>query len=58
MLLLVDGLRLQIVHLPLLGDEHSWLHDERDGQHCAEHKGAPRATQRFTHASHIFPYAV
>ncbi|WP_327428202.1 hypothetical protein [Streptomyces sp. NBC_01236] len=22
-LLLVDGLRLQIVHLPLLGDEHS-----------------------------------
>lgn len=53
----VDGLCLQTVDLHLLGDECSRLRYERDGQHHAEHKRAPRA-QRFNHASHIAPHFV
>ncbi|MER5684446.1 hypothetical protein [Streptomyces sp. NPDC002205] len=53
----VDVLRLQIIDLHLVGDEGSGLRDERDDQHGAEYKGAPRSTRRFVYAAHIIPHS-
>ncbi|MFG2884767.1 hypothetical protein ACGFYV_21160 [Streptomyces sp. NPDC048297] len=53
----VDVLCLQIVDLQVLGDDFGCLHDERDDQHGADHKLAPRSARRFVYAAHITPHA-
>ncbi|MER6977363.1 hypothetical protein [Streptomyces carpinensis] len=54
----VDAPCPEFVDLLLVGDEHSRLRDDRDSQHCAEHKAAPRASERPVQASHIVPHAL
>ncbi|MGW5275517.1 hypothetical protein ACWEQP_23660 [Streptomyces sp. NPDC004044] len=52
----VDVLRLQIVDLLLLSDDHSRLCDEHDDQGRPEHMGAPRFTQHFSYPAHVMPH--
>jgi hypothetical protein len=49
---------LEFVELLLVGDEHSCLRDEHDGQRCAEYKAALRATPRLFHTSHFIPHVM
>ncbi|MFF2014180.1 hypothetical protein ACFVWY_34685 [Streptomyces sp. NPDC058195] len=53
-----DAPRLQFVDLLLVVDEHKCLRDECDGQRCAEHAAAPRATQHLFRIFHIIPHVM
>ncbi|MFE2067603.1 hypothetical protein ACFXDH_35390 [Streptomyces sp. NPDC059467] len=49
---------MKFVDLLLVGDEHSRLRDERDGQRCAEREAALPTTPHLFHTSHIIPHAM
>ncbi|MEK0097524.1 hypothetical protein WDA79_03200 [Streptomyces sp. A475] len=49
---------MEFVDLLLVGDDHSCLRDEDDGQRCAERKAPLRATPRLFQTSHIIPHVV
>ncbi len=53
-----DAPCLEFVDLLLVGDDHSCLRDEDDGQRCAECKAPLRATPRLFQTSHIIPHVV
>ncbi|MFD7876886.1 hypothetical protein ACFV5G_22735 [Streptomyces sp. NPDC059766] len=53
-----DAPCLELVELLLVGDEHGFLRDERDGQGCAEYMAASRATPRLFHTSHNVPHVM
>ncbi|MGY5030418.1 hypothetical protein ACWC9U_05490 [Streptomyces sp. 900116325] len=54
----VDVLCLQIVELPLVGDQCNRLRDEHGDQHGAEDKVEPRSGRRFVHVAHVIPHSV
>ncbi|MFF1570777.1 hypothetical protein ACFVY1_46930 [Streptomyces sp. NPDC058293] len=49
---------MEFVELLVVGDEHSCLRDEHDGQRCADCKTALRATPRLFQTSHIIPHVM
>ncbi|MGW6143497.1 hypothetical protein ACWFRM_14320 [Streptomyces sp. NPDC055144] len=49
---------MEFVDLLLVGDDHSRLRDEHDGQRCADREAALRATPRRFHTSHIIPHVM
>lgn len=53
-----DAPCLELVDLLLVGDDHSCLRDEHDGQRCADCKAALRAAPRLIRTSHIIPDVV